>query len=203
MTPDHYKALEVPPDASQEAIKDAWRRIAKASHPDRNPNDEAAVARFVRASEAYEVLSDPVRRQRYDLSLRVVVRAPRPWDDDIVWAPRGGAPRRGVRRAVHAPGPSDRDVQAVRSGAKNDGNVLMIVVGLVGVGPIALIFAMVAATAAGPLPFLGFAAALSGYALFRLRDQPDAQGSALAVAAVLLFGAAFAAAASAGLFEAP
>ena len=89
MADDHYQALEVPHDATADAIKDAWRRIAKASHPDRNPDDEAAVARFLRASEAYEVLGDPARRARYDQSLRVPKRAPRPWDDDIVWAPQG------------------------------------------------------------------------------------------------------------------
>ncbi len=202
-TKDLYAALEVPHDATSDAIKDAWRRIAKASHPDRNPNDAEAVARFVRASEAYEVLADPARRQSYDLALRTPRRTPRPWDDDIVWAPRGGAPRRGVRRTVHAPGPSDRDVQAVRSGVKNDGSALMVVFGVIGVGPIALIFAMVAATAAGPLPFLGFAAALALYALVKLRGQPDAQGSALAVAVILALGAAFAVAQHAGLVEHP
>ena len=203
MADDHYQALEVPRDATADAIKDAWRRIAKASHPDRNPDDEAAVARFLRASEAYEVLGDAARRARYDQSLRAPKRAPRPWDDDIVWAPQGVQRRGGRRPAVHAPPPSDRDVHAVRSGTKNEGSALMIVVGIVGVGPIALMFAVVAATLAGPLPFLLFAGSLTGYALVRLRGHTDAQASALAVALLLTIGAAFAAAQDAGLLEVP
>lgn len=201
MADDHYQALELPRDASPDAIKDAWRRIAKASHPDRNPDDEAAVARFLRASEAYEVLGDPARRASYDRSLRAPKRRDLR-DEDIVWAP-SGVRRRGGRASVHAPPPSDRDVHAVRSGTRSDGSALMILFGILGVGPVALIFTLVAATAAGPLPFLLVAAGLAGYALSRLRGNADAQASALAVAALLTLGAAFAAAQEAGLLEAP
>jgi len=53
--------------ASAEELKRAFRKIAMDSHPDRNPGDAAAAARFKEASEAYNVLSDPGRRRNYDL----------------------------------------------------------------------------------------------------------------------------------------
>lgn len=53
--------------ASAEELKRAFRKIAMDSHPDRNPGDAAAAARFKEASEAYNVLSDPGRRRSYDL----------------------------------------------------------------------------------------------------------------------------------------
>jgi molecular chaperone DnaJ len=53
--------------ASPEELKRAFRKIAMESHPDRNPDDAAAHARFVEASEAYSVLSDPDRRRSYDV----------------------------------------------------------------------------------------------------------------------------------------
>lgn len=58
--------LGVDRDASTEEIKKAFRRVARATHPDANPQDPATEARFREAAEAYEVLSDPERRRRYD-----------------------------------------------------------------------------------------------------------------------------------------
>ncbi|CAN5886103.1 molecular chaperone DnaJ [soil metagenome] len=63
---DYYEALGVSRDASSEEIKKAFRRVARESHPDANPGDASAEARFRQAAEAYEVLSDPERRGRYD-----------------------------------------------------------------------------------------------------------------------------------------
>lgn len=63
---DYYITLGVPRDASDEAIRSAYRKLARQSHPDVNPDDGAA-ARFREVTEAYEVLSDPQRRQRYDM----------------------------------------------------------------------------------------------------------------------------------------
>lgn len=61
---DHYARLGVPPSASPEEIKRAWRDRAFQLHPDRNPGDDGASFRAV--AEAYEVLSDPDRRRSYD-----------------------------------------------------------------------------------------------------------------------------------------
>ena len=68
MTPrkDYYKLLGVPGDASDEEIKKAYRRLAMKFHPDRNPDDPEAEARFKEAAEAYEVLRDPQKRAHYD-----------------------------------------------------------------------------------------------------------------------------------------
>ena len=66
MATDYYITLAVGRDASSEEIKKAFRRIAHQTHPDANPGDLEAEARFRAAAEAYEVLSDPERRRRYD-----------------------------------------------------------------------------------------------------------------------------------------
>lgn len=62
---DYYRELGIEPRASRPAIDEAFRREAKAWHPDRNP-DAAAEERFKRLTAAYEVLRDPVTRQAYD-----------------------------------------------------------------------------------------------------------------------------------------
>ena len=62
---DHYEKLGVPPTATADAIKLAYRKKAAQYHPDRNPAPEAAL-RFREAQDAYEVLSDPARRRAYD-----------------------------------------------------------------------------------------------------------------------------------------
>ena len=63
---DYYKTLGVEKSASDDDIKKAYRRLAMKHHPDRNKNDEDAEARFKAIKEAYEVLSDPQKRQMYD-----------------------------------------------------------------------------------------------------------------------------------------
>lgn len=62
---DYYALLEVPRDASPDDIKRAYRRLARQLHPDTNP-DPAAADRFKEIAQAYEVLSDAEKRQRYD-----------------------------------------------------------------------------------------------------------------------------------------
>ncbi len=63
---DYYKILGVSKSASSSDIKKAFRRLARKYHPDVNPGDKAAEARFKEINEAYEVLSDPDKRRRYD-----------------------------------------------------------------------------------------------------------------------------------------
>ncbi|HLH57765.1 MAG TPA: J domain-containing protein [Streptosporangiaceae bacterium] len=71
MTPDRdlYGLLGVPREASRQDIVQAWRRRARAQHPDTHPRDAAASARFRALAEAYRVLGDPGRRAAYDRAL--------------------------------------------------------------------------------------------------------------------------------------
>ena len=63
---DYYSELSVPRDADEKQIKQAYRRLARKHHPDLNPDDKGAEDRFKKVNEAYEVLSDPDSRKKYD-----------------------------------------------------------------------------------------------------------------------------------------
>jgi molecular chaperone DnaJ len=63
---DYYASLGVAKDASSGDIKKAYRKLARELHPDKNPGDAAAEARFKEVSEANDVLSDPAKRKEYD-----------------------------------------------------------------------------------------------------------------------------------------
>jgi molecular chaperone DnaJ len=63
---DYYQALGVTKDAPAADIKKAYRRLARELHPDKNPGDAKAEARFKEVSEAYDVLSDDAKRKEYD-----------------------------------------------------------------------------------------------------------------------------------------
>ena len=63
---DYYEVLEVSKTATAEEVKKAYRKKAIQYHPDKNPGDKTAEEKFKEAAEAYEVLSDPQKRQRYD-----------------------------------------------------------------------------------------------------------------------------------------
>lgn len=63
---DYYKILELDRNATEAEIKKAYRRLARKLHPDLNPNDKDAQARFQQINEANEVLSDPDKRKKYD-----------------------------------------------------------------------------------------------------------------------------------------
>ena len=64
--PDYYATLGVEKKASPEELKKAYRKLARKYHPDRNPDDKQAEARFKELSQAHDVLGDPEKRKQYD-----------------------------------------------------------------------------------------------------------------------------------------
>lgn len=63
---DYYKVLGIEKNATQEDIKNAYRKLARKHHPDLNPNDKESHKKFQQVNEANEVLSDPEKRKKYD-----------------------------------------------------------------------------------------------------------------------------------------
>ncbi len=63
---DYYKILGIPANAKEEDIKKAYRKLARQYHPDVNPDSQDAHKKFQQINEAHEVLSDPVKRKKYD-----------------------------------------------------------------------------------------------------------------------------------------
>jgi len=113
---DFYQILGVPRDASQEDIQRAYRKLARTYHPDVN-HDPGAEDRFKEASEAYDVLSDPQTRRRYDAFGRDFRQAPEDVDPETWRRARAGAGHAagGNRRASNwfrAQRPSEQRVPA-------------------------------------------------------------------------------------------
>ena len=63
---DYYKVLGVSKDADTKEIRQAFRKLARKFHPDVNPNNKDAEGQFKEINEAYQVLSDPEKRKKYD-----------------------------------------------------------------------------------------------------------------------------------------
>src|SRR5262249_51256684 len=66
MPPDSYQVLAVPRNAAADATKQAYRSMARAHHPDRNPGDKLAETRFKEIQDAYDVLNDAKKKTQYD-----------------------------------------------------------------------------------------------------------------------------------------
>ena len=66
MAKDFYDVLGVPRGAPDKDIRSAYRKLARKYHPDVTPNDKSAEARFKEVTAAFEVLSDPEKRKKYD-----------------------------------------------------------------------------------------------------------------------------------------
>lgn len=78
MTPTHYSVLGVEPTASTEAIRHAYREAVRRTHPDVVKSTSSTASDMARITEAWSVLSDPVRRAAYDASLRSGRTTPSP-----------------------------------------------------------------------------------------------------------------------------
>ena len=111
---DYYEVLSVKRDASEKEIAVAYRKLAVKYHPDSNRGDDDAVAKFKEAAEAYEILSDPEKRARYDrFGHAGVDQVGQQFQDvedifeafggifgDLFGAPRRGSGQRRVRRGA-------------------------------------------------------------------------------------------------------
>jgi DnaJ-class molecular chaperone len=68
---DFYQILGISQQASESEIRSAFRRLARQYHPDRNPGDSTAEAKFVEVNEAHATLADPQKRRKYDVLQRL------------------------------------------------------------------------------------------------------------------------------------
>src|SRR5262245_44448990 len=114
---DYYKTLGVKRGAAQEEIRKAYRRLARKYHPDLNPGDKSSEEKFKQLSEAYDVLSDPKKREVYDKfgtyndNIRDAPRGPAGAGFDFDWSVfTGGAGSGSPGAGAGAGGASFRDI---------------------------------------------------------------------------------------------
>ena len=108
---DYYEVLKISRDATKEEISTSYRKLAIENHPDKNPGDEEAIARFKEAAEAFEVIHDDEKRARYDRFGHAGMQGGGGGGDshfsdiqdifDVFGDLFGGGGRRGGRRRVH------------------------------------------------------------------------------------------------------
>jgi curved DNA-binding protein CbpA len=115
-----YRRLDVVPEASAEQIGRAYRRLAHRLHPDAHPEDPDAAIRFREITEAYEILSDPARRARYDRN-----RQP-PTTNDLRPPRRTANPDSLAVTPIHAPGQPSIQLTVIGPGSFPTGSVPLI-----------------------------------------------------------------------------
>jgi curved DNA-binding protein len=112
MARDYYDVLGVSRNAEPDELQQAYRRLARANHPDVN-KDPAAEERFKEVNEAYHVLSDPEQRRRYDRFGEDFRRVPEDWEERVGAgagrARAGASPRGGRRYSWSTSGAGDAD----------------------------------------------------------------------------------------------
>jgi curved DNA-binding protein len=74
-SPTYYHILELNPTATADEIKNAWRKLIKQYHEDKNPNNPQAKEKSQEINEAYEVLSNPKKRAKYDAGMNEYIKA--------------------------------------------------------------------------------------------------------------------------------
>ena len=126
MADDPYAALGVDKTADAAAIKKAYRKIARTAHPDLNPDDPVAAARFKAAAAAYDLLKDPETRARFDrgeIGADGSERAPRGYYRDTAGGPQDGYSRAGFGGAEDggAGGADPEDIFAAFARARGAG----------------------------------------------------------------------------------
>jgi len=108
LSADPYKVLGVKPDATQEAIRAAYRKLAKKLHPDLNPGNKDAEERFKEVAGAYDLLGDPEKRARFDRGEIDATGAERQRETYYRdFADRAGAASGGARRYESSEGFAD------------------------------------------------------------------------------------------------
>jgi len=104
MAKDYYQILGIAKTADEKAVKSAYRKLARKHHPDINPNDKGAEARFKEINEAFQVLSDPDKRKLYDQYGENFDKIPPGYDPSANHGPGPGGPGYGPRSG-YGPGP--------------------------------------------------------------------------------------------------
>ncbi len=111
-----YSVLRIPENASSDEIKQAFRRLVKLWHPDLHPDDMSAEKRMQEINEAYTVLSDPIKKKKYDDTLsqkRAVLRAKQ--EEQALKEARAKAAMQAARAAAAAQAAAQANANAVRN----------------------------------------------------------------------------------------